>query len=106
MTFDEYQKKTKETAKYPKEHALTYLCLGVASEGGEVAGKMKKFIRDSLNSDDAMEAILAEVGDVLWYCARIADELGVSLEEVAKNNIAKLKDRNSRNVISGNGDNR
>jgi NTP pyrophosphatase (non-canonical NTP hydrolase) len=53
-----------------------------------------------------MEAILAEVGDVLWYCARIADELGVSLEEVAKNNIAKLKDRNSRNVISGNGDNR
>ena len=74
MTADEYQRKARETAIYPKKEALPYLSLGLVSEAGEVAGKVKKLIRDGTESD-----VASEVGDVLWYCAMLASEVGVSL---------------------------
>jgi NTP pyrophosphatase (non-canonical NTP hydrolase) len=48
----------------------------------------------------------AEIGDVLWYVARLADELGIDLEEIATYNMNKLLDRLNRGVIQGSGDNR
>ena len=57
--------------------------------------------------DDAFKADLkAEIGDVLWYVARLSDELGIDLEEIATYNMNKLLDRLNRGVIQGNGDNR
>jgi len=47
-----------------------------------------------------------ELGDVLWYLANLSAELGFSLEEVAFNNLEKLKSRQERNQLHGNGDNR
>ncbi|NCV03716.1 MAG: hypothetical protein EBV46_04600, partial [Burkholderiaceae bacterium] len=47
-----------------------------------------------------------ELGDVLWYCAMIADELNITLGYAAERNISKLEDRQNRNVIGGSGDNR
>ena len=38
ITADEYQRKAKATAIYPKKDALSYLVLGLTSEAGEVAG--------------------------------------------------------------------
>lgn len=46
-TFDVYQEFTNTTASYPKEHAFSYLCLGLCGESGEVAEKMKKVIREN-----------------------------------------------------------
>jgi len=46
------------------------------------------------------------MGDVLWYLARLSDELGISLNTIAKKNLEKLLDRKKRNVISGAGDKR
>lgn len=106
MNFNEYQEMTKQTAKYPPEKALEYLALGVASEAGEVAGKVKKIIRDGGSMDEKREDIMSEIGDVLWYVAQIGAIIGFSLEEVAKKNIEKLFDRKERNAISGSGDNR
>lgn len=107
ISFNEYQDFTKTTAIYPKNKALEYLCLGLASEAGEVAGKLKKVIRDHKGFDhDTDKALLKEIGDVLWYCARIADELGGSLSEIAEENMAKLKDRQVRGKLGGSGDNR
>lgn len=106
---NEYQESTRLTAIYPKDQAITYLALGLASEAGEVAGKIKKVIRDQSAFDLSTEwkkDFLSEVGDVLWYIARIADELDVSLSEVAEKNIEKLLDRSSRGVIKGSGDSR
>ena len=54
----------------------------------------------------AKDKLIAEVGDVLWYLAMIADLLEVRLADVATMNIAKLSDRAKRNVIQGEGDNR
>lgn len=109
--FDEYQKFTEQTAIYPREtpvEALTYTALGLASEAGEVAGKMKKVLRDSggFVDDHARDALVGETGDVLWYVARMAEELGYPLSYIAHLNKIKLTSRLERGVIGGNGDNR
>jgi len=101
--FDAYQDFTDETAIYPPEKGLEYTALGLASEAGEFAGKVKKMIRD--NNYDT-EAMIAELGDVLWYVARAAAELDVHLSDVAKDNVEKLKSRMERNKLGGSGDGR
>ena len=108
-----YQVYAMETAKYPREKAIEYLALGLCSEAGEVAGKIKKVIRDGDPSKDAndlfaeqSEAILSEVGDCLWYVAMLALELNCTLEKLASDNVAKLADRKVRGKISGDGDER
>jgi NTP pyrophosphatase (non-canonical NTP hydrolase) len=50
--------------------------------------------------------IIKEMGDCLWYHARLADELGIKFNMVADMNIEKLLDRKERNKIHGDGDNR
>jgi NTP pyrophosphatase (non-canonical NTP hydrolase) len=103
MTFDDYTDAARETAIYPREKALEYLALGLASEAGEVAGKIKKYIRDDYQ---VMYNIGDELGDVLWYLTMLADELDFSLAEVAERNVAKLRDRQARGALSGSGDER
>lgn len=108
MKANEYQEWSEKTAKYPKEASLSYLGLGVANEAGEVAGKIKKMMRDDDNilTDERRNQIIDECGDVLWYLARLSQELNTTLEEVFQRNHDKLEDRLARNVIKGSGDNR
>ena len=101
--FDLYQDFTDETAIYPPEKGLEYTALGLASEAGEFAGKVKKMIRDKTYDTEAM---IAELGDVLWYVARAAAELDVHLSDVAKDNVEKLKSRMERGKLKGSGDKR
>lgn len=101
--FDAYQDFTDTTAVYPPEKGLEYTALGLASEAGEFAGKVKKAIRDNQFDLDAMAA---ELGDVLWYVAQAAAALGIHLSEVAQMNVEKLKSRKERNTIGGSGDDR
>lgn len=110
IDFNEYQKATKLTAFYPSDFrtAVTYTALGLGSEAGEVAGKVKKAIRDEqgMFSQVRIQAIGDEIGDVLWYCARLAEELGLNLGTIARNNLTKLSDRQARGTLSGDGDSR
>lgn len=109
MDFDDYQQKSRKTAGYPViGHAVIYPVLGLANEAGEVAGKVKKVFRDKGGeiSEEMREALKAELGDVLWYLAQVATELGLALDEIAEHNIAKLYDRLERGKIRGDGDNR
>lgn len=100
---DSYQDWTDTTAIYPPEKGLEYTALGLASEAGEFAGKVKKAIRDNQWDLDAMAA---ELGDVLWYVARAAAELDYHLSDVAKDNVEKLKSRMERGKLGGSGDKR
>ena len=107
MNFNEYQNMAKSTAIYDKKHQILYPALGLAGEAGEVANKVKKIIRDGYeNNKDYRADIGAEIGDVLWYCAVLASDIGLELSDIAVNNTVKLKDRMNRGVIGGNGDKR
>ena len=108
MKFKEYQKAAESTAIYNKQHNLIYPTLGLASEAGEFAGKVKKLLRDDngIMSVEVRQNLIKEAGDCLWYLAAIARDLDTDLETIAKTNIDKLKDRNKRGVLSGSGDKR
>lgn len=108
MALNEYQQIALETAVYPKEYNITYPALGLAGEAGEVADKVKKVIRDN-NADFSpikCEEIAMEIGDVLWYCAVLADRIGYRLDAIARMNNRKLKSRQLRGKLGGYGDNR
>lgn len=106
MTLNQYQHGALETAVYPEDKRIIYPTLGLVGESGEVAEKVKKVYRDNKSEFtlDRREAIALEIGDVLWYCATLASDLGYSLEEVANMNLAKLRSRKERGRIVGDGD--
>lgn len=106
MTLDEYQQKALETAIYPTP--IVYPALGLCGESGEVADKVKKVLRDNNSefSDEKKREIAMEVGDVLWYCATLANDLGYTLDEIAEMNYEKLHSRQLRDKLGGSGDNR
>ena len=109
MTFEEYQKYSRETAIYPEiGKNFVYPTLGLAGESGEVAEKVKKILRDheGVLDEEKKKELTKELGDVLWYLSQIASEIGVPLEVVASLNIEKLRSRFDRNKIKGSGDNR
>ena len=109
MTAELYEYQASKTAIFPKEKALEYLALGLTSEAGEVAGKVKKLIRDGEDvegSDMKKIAIASEVGDVLWYCALMAKEVGIPLNTIMQMNLEKLHSRKERGTLKGSGDNR
>ena len=109
ITPDLYENLAGQTAIFPKEKALEYLALGLTSEAGEVAGKVKKLIRDGEDVEGfeiKKIAIAAEIGDVLWYCAMMAKEVGVPLNTLMQENLEKLHSRKERGTLSGSGDER
>lgn len=108
MNLNDYQQSALKTALYPRQYAIVYPALGLNGEAGEVADKVKKVIRDNDGdfSPERREQIALELGDVLWYVATMAHDLGYSLDEIADMNIKKLADRVRRNKLSGSGDNR
>ena len=106
MNFNEYQKLALSTAVYPEEHKVVYPALGLCGEAGEVADKIKKTIRGDSSLVNVTGSIADELGDVLWYLAILADDLGVPLEDIAYWNVDKLQRRMKSNKIKGDGDNR
>ena len=106
MEFNDFQRQCEKTAVYPKERAVGYCALGLASEAGEVAGKVKKYIRGDGLHYDMVLGVRSELGDVLWYVAMLAKEIGVPLESIAKSVLVKLENRQEAGTIRGSGDNR
>lgn len=110
MNLDRYQDWTDTTAIYPGAlesglPGITYTALGLAGEAGEVANTVKKLVRDG-DSPELRAKAKAELGDVLWYVARLAAELDVTMSGVAASNMEKLSARAARGTLQGSGDNR
>lgn len=78
--------------------------LGLVGEAGEVAEKIKKYMRD--NSKVSQKEIVKELGDVVFYATALSNYFYSNLEEVMQVNMDKLDDRAKRGVIRGSGDNR
>jgi len=99
LSFEEYQKHASETALYPERLAnLEYPTLGLAGEAGEVANIVKKIQRDFGGeiTDEIRAKLKDELGDVLWYISACADELGLTLTEIAEFNVEKLARRHDK----------
>ena len=109
MDFKTYQSKSRLTARYPNLGSNNiYPTLGLVGEAGEVAEKVKKVIRDKngIFDEESKKGIKKELGDVLWYLSNLCTEFDFSLEEVASQNLEKLRLRASKGKISGSGDDR
>jgi NTP pyrophosphatase (non-canonical NTP hydrolase) len=93
MELDDYQKLALRTAGHRESErkVLTYTALGLTGESGEVAEIIKKAFYHGHPLD--RDALHKELGDVLWYLAVMADSLGFSLDEIARENVEKLRAR-------------
>jgi NTP pyrophosphatase (non-canonical NTP hydrolase) len=96
FTLNEYQKMTRRTESKEQnevEKILNY-SMGIAGEAGEIVDAVKKAVFHKHGLTPAFKRKLAlELGDELWYIARLADVLGYTLEDIATMNIGKLKER-------------
>ena len=93
MNLDLYQHLAGRTDPHAQgtRDALGNGALGLVGEAGEVAELIKKHLFHGHPIDKA--AMTEELGDVLWYVARLAAALGISLGDVAALNIDKLQRR-------------
>ena len=108
MDLNSYQKQAISSAIYPGQGAfdgLIYTALKLNGEAGEVAEKVGKAIRDG-KKEDWEHLMVLELGDVLWYIAALAQELGYPLEIVALTNLQKLERRKAQGTLQGSGDKR
>ena len=92
VDFNQYQRLAQRTSnnKDPMDK-LENGSMGLNGEAGECIDVLKKhkFQGHELNIDKLVD----ELGDVLWYCAELAEGLGIPLAEVAEKNIEKLYKR-------------
>lgn len=93
MNLNDYQKLAMVTRNtdLTKNEALMNAALGLNGEAGEFADVLKKHMFQGHDLD--VNHLLAEVGDILWYCALAVSVLEKTLDEAAVKNITKLKQR-------------
>lgn len=98
MTADEYQTAAARTlidkpdAEYTAtDLMLVWVAIGLAGESGELVDCVKKAVFHQHGVD--RDKLIDELGDVLWYAAAMATQVGASLSEVMARNIAKLERR-------------
>lgn len=93
MNFNDYQELAQRTANKALTNAekIENGCMGLCGEAGECIDHLKKasFQGHSLNK----QQLAKELGDVLWYCAELASGLGMKLDDIAQENIDKLRKR-------------
>ena len=88
------------------ERDLAIMGLGIAGEAGEVVEKIKKDIRDGKHIPVDRQAILKELGDVVFYAVTIARYYGFTFSDILRANYEKLMSRRERGTERGSGDNR
>lgn len=93
--FAQFQRDAMRTGAATRgDGALSLAGMGLAGEAGEVCDLAKKVVHHGRPLDDAMRTrLVEEAGDVLWYLAFLADTLGVTMEDMARANVAKLARR-------------
>ena len=103
LSFDEYQEEAHKTAFYKdrKNNWYTYPLLGLGGEVGELQQIFKKAVRDEggVLSEEAVQHIKEEAGDVLWYLTELITTMGGTLNEVARLNLEKLRARHKEKGV-------
>ena len=74
-----------------KSNRLLHAAMGATTEANEILDALKKHIFYGKELDKVN--LFEEVGDLFWYLAIIADEIGFSFEDAMEKNLAKLNAR-------------
>ena len=95
LPLDIYQHEISDTEHWPKDLGPIYPALGLTGEAGEVANEIKKVYRDNneIFTEERIEKIKEEMGDVLWYMASLANILDFDLNDIAKISLDKVKNK-------------
>ena len=92
-TLDGYQAEARRTInrRLTDDQRLLDSSAGLAEEAGEVLSHVRKHLFQGRPLD--RDAVTLELGDALWCLAIAADTLGISLQDVARRNVEKLRAR-------------
>lgn len=95
MKFREYQEAARQTDQRPGGDLsdVAVHLLGMLGEAGSVATEYKKLLRDGASHTAWKARMREELGDVLWYTATLATKLELDLDDVARANLEKTRDR-------------
>lgn len=95
LTFREYQREASLTDKTSGDNLESMMVplLGLAGETGSLLSEYKKWLRDGEQYKPFTDQVAEEIGDIMWYLANIAGKVGLDLQEIAQENLAKLQDR-------------
>jgi len=77
--------------------------LGLVGEAGEIAEKIKKYLRDNFIKEEELQK---ELGDVLFYWIALHNYFDLDPAETVIQNILKLENRKLNNTLKGSGDDR
>lgn len=95
LAFSDYQEaaaKTDHTGDKVEDGTLVAV-LGLAGEAGDLATQFKKRLRDGDSYTLYPQQCAEELGDILWYASTLCTKLGLSLEDIARSNLAKTQAR-------------
>lgn len=106
MDMNEYQRWTRTTVVTPGVRTVDYLERGLAGEVGEYLSHSAKYVRGDFGIEELEHRLYKELGDILWFVARLADHNGWALEGIALANQDKLNGRKVNETIQGDGDDR
>ena len=107
ITIKQYQSFTPSTFIVPENLVCTqdtYLFTGLVAEAGELAGNYAKYCRGDFNSEELIFRTKKELGDVLYFCFQLANQIGLDIEDVLEANRDKLQDRLNKGTIKGDGE--
>lgn len=124
---NEYAERAMSTCLDTSENDI-YAITGLTAEVGEINDKIAKWVRkgwinfennnwktnlenvpvafDPAKEFDPIHELALELGDVLWFVALMAEQIGYPLGVIAEMNLKKLASRKERGVIDGAGDHR
>ena len=87
MDLATYQEAQAKTAAYPGQNStigLLYSVLELTASAGDVADTMTTIIKENAPNDDEL---LRGLGRVLWDLSAVANEIGLTLEDIAEVNL-------------------
>lgn len=103
---DSYMEWTRKTVKYDVDVEEHYLSYGLGAEVGEFQGDIAKFYRGDFDCIELQRRTKKELGDILWFVARLCDFYGWTVSEVLDDNKYKLEGRLYSGTIKGDGEDR
>lgn len=95
INFDEYQKEAAKSIQWNRSDSGSILIplVGLSGETGQLLTEYKKWLRDGDRYTPFRDQVSEELGDILWYISSIATLEKLSLEDIANENLGKIRSR-------------